>query len=64
MKVNWKKVILFTVLGSMVPPVSNWVTGVQTGHDIPFTVGNILLPAIPALVASLAALFSNPWKSQ
>jgi len=64
MNVNWKKVLLFLTVSTLVPPLSHWATSVQTGQAIPFTVGNILLPAVPGLIANLAALFSNPWKSQ
>lgn len=58
--VNWKKVILFTVAGAVTPQVSAWVQCVQQGGHCPFTAGTVLLPAVPALVVTLAALFSNP----
>ena len=60
MKTNWKKVILFSTVSAFVPALGNWASSVQSGQDIPFTAGNILVPAIPALITTLAALFSNP----
>jgi len=59
-KVNWKKILLFTMVSAFTPTLGNWATSVQTGHDIPFTVGNIVIPAIPMFITTLAALFSNP----
>ena len=63
MKVNWKKVLLFTMVSAVVPGLSHWATSVSTGQAIPFTVGNVLLPAVPGLIGTLSALFSNPWAS-
>ncbi|OQW40301.1 MAG: hypothetical protein A4C66_10730 [Nitrospira sp. HN-bin3] len=60
MKLNWKKILLFSVVSSFAPAMANWANSVQTGQDIPFTVGNIVVPAIPTLITTLAALFSNP----
>ena len=57
---NWKKILLFSTVSAFGPALGNWASSVQTGHDIPFTVGNILVPAIPVLITTLAALFSNP----
>jgi hypothetical protein len=59
-KLNWKKILLFSTVSAFAPSLANWASSVQTGHDIPFTVGNIVIPAIPVLITTLAALFSNP----
>jgi hypothetical protein len=61
MNLNWKKVVLFTMVSVVAPGLSHWMTGVTTGQPIPFTVGNIIVPALPGLIATLSALFSNPW---
>jgi hypothetical protein len=58
--INWKKMLLFGAVSAFAPTLSNWATSVQTGHDIPFTIGNIVIPAIPTFIITLAALFSNP----
>ena len=59
-KLNWKKIVLFTMVAGFGPTLGNWATSVQTGMDIPFTLGNIVVPAIPVIVTTLAALLSNP----
>jgi hypothetical protein len=63
-KLNWKKIVLFSTVSAFAPAMANWANSVQTGHDIPFTVGNIVVPAIPVLITTLAALFSNPRTSR
>lgn len=57
---NWKKLILFAMVSAFGPTMGTWASSVQTGNDIPFTAANIVIPAIPALITTLAALFSNP----
>ena len=59
-KVNLKKILLFSAVSAALPGLQNWANSVNTDHPIPFTVGNIVLPAIPVLITTLAALFSNP----
>lgn len=59
-KLNWKKLLLFTAVSSALPGLQNWATSVTTDQAIPFTLGNIVVPAIPAIITTLAALFSNP----
>lgn len=63
-KINWKKMLLFGSIASVTPALQNWATATQSGQDIPFTVGNILLPAIPQAIAIFSALFTNPWRKQ
>ena len=57
---NWKKIILFSVISGFAPALSNWAQSVSAGQDIPFTIGNIVIPAVPVLITTLAALFTNP----
>ena len=59
-QLNWKKILLFSVVSGFAPTLSNWAQSVGTGQDIPFTVANIVIPAIPVLITTLAALFTNP----
>lgn len=63
-KLNWKKVLLFSAYSAFAPSLGQWAESVATGAPIPFTVGTILLPAIPGLIGTLAALFSNPRHSR
>lgn len=64
MNINWKKVLLYTMVSAVVPGLSHWATSVTTGQPIPFTAGNIILPAVPGLIGTLSALFSNPWTTK
>lgn len=59
-KINWKKFLLFTCAAVFTPTIGTWATSVNAGHDLPFTLGNVLIPAIPGLIVTLTALFSNP----
>jgi hypothetical protein len=59
-KLNWKKIILFSTVSAFAPALGQWASAAQSGHSIPFTAANILVPAIPAFITTLAALFSNP----
>lgn len=62
MNVNWKKVLLFTLYAGFAPALGNWANSVQdpTIPDIAFNARNVLLPAIPGIIGTLTALFSNP----
>jgi len=60
---NWKKIIMFATVSAFGPALGNWANSVQSGQDIPFTVSNIVVPAIPTFIMTMAALFSNPNKS-
>ena len=59
-RTNWKKVLLFTVVAGFGPALSNWATSFSSGVSIPFNVENIVIPAVPIVITTLAALFSNP----
>ncbi len=57
---KWWKVILATVGGAVAGNVSGWGQAVTGGHHVHFTVGTILVPAIPGILATLLALFTKP----
>lgn len=59
---DWKKVIAMTMAGIVTPTVGNWANSYMQGNPQPFTVGNVLIPAIPVVAATLMALFSQPNK--
>lgn len=63
-KLNWKKILLFSLTAGLVPSLQNWAQTQVTGTPIPFTLGTVLLPALPGIFTTLAALFSNPRHSQ
>lgn len=56
---NWLKVIGFTVAAPLVHALDLALTTQSTGGHAPITSGNILLPAIPGLILTLAALFTH-----
>lgn len=56
---NWKKILLFSTASAFAPVLGQWANCV--GQTCPaFNVQNAVLPALPALITTLAALFSNP----
>lgn len=59
-KLNWKKVLLFGTVSTLLPSIQQWANSVQAGEAIPFTAATILVPAIPTAIAVFSALFTNP----
>ena len=57
---NWKKLLLFGLGGPVVAAVNNVIVGNAAGVHIPFTAGTVLLPAIPIVLKSIVALFTQP----
>jgi len=52
-------VLLAGIGGAVAGNVAAWSQAIQTGADVPFTAGTILIPAIPAVLATLLALFAR-----
>ncbi len=59
-RLNWKKIILFTAVAPFAPVLGQWAECVASGQPCPFRASTIVVPVIPALITTLAALFSNP----
>ncbi len=59
-KLNWKKILVFTVAGAAGPVLSNYTVCVSQGTCPAFTLGNVALPIGVGIMAALGALFSNP----
>ena len=56
---NWKKILAFVVSGGVAGSLGHYASEVQAGHQIAFTVGNILWPALGSIGAALAGLFTR-----
>lgn len=59
-KLNWKKILVFGTIGALTPALGQWSNCFAGSPCPPFTAGNVIIPAIPTVLAMLAALFSNP----
>ena len=57
---NWKKIMLGVLAGSMAGSLGHYSTELVAGHKVAFTAGNILLPAAMTAISTLAALFIKP----
>lgn len=57
---NWKKLLLFVLGSAVVGGVSPWLSGQASGTHVAFTAGNVILPALATLGATLTALFTVP----
>jgi len=60
MTLNWKKIFLFATVSAFAPVLGQWQQCIGMGTCPAFNVQNVVVPAIPALITTLAALFSNP----
>ncbi len=56
---NWKKILLYAVGGGFAGSVGHCLTTAAGGGHCAFTAGNILLPALITILATLAALFTH-----
>ncbi len=57
---KWWKVILAAAGGGLAGTVGSWSHDVFSGVHHPFTLGTILAPIVPSVIAALAALFAKP----
>ena len=57
---NWKKIILATLGGSFAATIGQWANSTMSGGHVAFTTGNIVVPALATVFATLAALFAKP----
>jgi hypothetical protein len=51
---NWKKFFLFSGVGAVVPTLTTWLQ-----HPTAFTFGNVGVPILGTLFATLSALFTH-----
>lgn len=57
---NWKKILGNIVLAPVAVSLGAWGQAAMSGTHVAFTAGNVLVPAIPVVLAQLLALFQQP----
>lgn len=57
---NTRKILLAAAGAGLAGTVGSWSHDFMAGVHHPFTAGTILVPVIPTLIATLAALFVKP----
>lgn len=64
-KTDWRKLIAVVTAGVVLPTVGQWAQNCMGDVCAPFTVGNVIGPAVPSLLTAattLVAFFMTPKK--